>query len=514
MVQFLSRYKGVLFSLLFVVASLYIASELRLISKIGTPPQGLHAWRQTDGASIAYLYYQENAPLLKPTLHTQTADFYGSGDCATSEFPVFYYFIGKCHQWFGFSEAYARIITLSLMMLALLAAFLSIYSISKSFFISALPVLYWFSSPVIIFYSSNFLSNEPALCFALVGAALLLKYGFDQKTKWLAIATLSFAIAGLLKITALLSLIAFILALVAVGIFSKQKFNFKAIAILSLGIVPTAIWIWYAKAYNAEHQCYYFSTQLYPIWELDADGIWYFLNLTIERWSQQFYPVISLVVIGLSLIALVLRNKHIPRLLMVWWLFVSTGVIAYLGMQFQVLFAHDYYFLNLFILPFLILVLAALSFRNKANIKLEIIIGVALSVLLYMAFQKTDKLDKFRTRQFDDPKKMALLQLEPWLGRIGVKANDKVVFATDESNVPLYYLKRKGWTQYGNAINAEGGVTDSDAYAERLNRMGRFGAKYVLLYEENESLNRFPELVPHLGEFVGDSLGLSVYRYQ
>jgi len=182
-------------------------------------------------------------------------------------------------------------------------------------------------------------------------------------------------------------------------------------------------------------------------------------------------------------------------------------------MQFQVLFAHDYYFTNLFILPLMVMSFSFVELSKSINQRIRSIAGVVLSLILFLAFQKGDKINAQRREQFKDAKPK-LIELRPLLDRLGVSTEDKIVFAPDESNVSLYYLRRKGWTQYGYPLNEKGSMKDSKTYTFRLKTMYERGnAKYVVIYGD-EALTLYPEIVPFLGEELGDSLGLRVYQFK
>jgi hypothetical protein len=499
----------------FVIFSIvlgFLLEQFSVFTNVNQPPAGLHAWRQTDCASLAYLYAEEDRSFFDPAIHSQTSDFLETGDCAPSEAPILFYWVGKCYQWFGVNEAYFRLTTLALFIIALLSLFAQLFNLQKQFFESALPILFWISSPILLYYSNNFLSNMSGLSMAAIAFGFGYSYIQTQRSKHLALACVFFAIAGLFKVTALLGLMAFLLAFVVDALLSKKSiFNRKLLWIM-LAFVPTAAWIFYAKWYNAAHLCHYFSTQTFPIWELDLHGIQYHLELIAERWKGQFYPTASLVVLATSIVLIFVRIKRINRLFLLWLLFASLGTLAYLAMQFQVLFAHDYYFTNLFILPLMLMVEPFKTLSNISNKWLKLGVGIALFVCLGFAINDSKSQAEKRFLKFEDVTRERLMKLEPWLTRVGVKPSDKVVFATDESNVSLYYIKRKGWTQYGYPIDENGNMSDSENYAFRLTVMAKHHAAYLLLYAD-DALERFPELELHKGAFVADTAGLSVYHF-
>lgn len=491
----------------------YFLSVLSIFSQLDEPPKGLHAWRQTDGAAMAYTYAQDNRSFFDPTILGQTSDFLESGDCAPSEAPVIYFFVGKLYQWFGFNEAYFRWITLGLFLISILGAFWLFFSLKGQFFESALPLLFWISSPILLYYSNNFLSNMSALSMAVLGFAFGYRFIYSCKTSFISWACVFYAIAGLFKITALLGLTALLLAYLVRSIYKKKSLFDKNLLWMFLAFIPTFAWIIYAKTYNQEHLCYAFSTQLYPIWDLDFHGVQYHLELIAERWKGQFYPTISLWVLGISVLLFIINWKRFSRLYVLWVGVAFLGVLAYLAMQFQVLFAHDYYFTNLFIFPLMLLLPAFSHLKIGAKSGSNWLIGILMMLLFIQVIPEVRAISNERFTRFEDVDKERLMSFEPWLRRVGVKYDDKVVFAPDASHVSLYYLKQKGWTQCGYPLNEDGTMANSENYAFRLSVMSKNNAKYLLLYGDSV-LNVFPELEKHKGEYVADTFRLRVYKFK
>lgn len=499
--------------LAFLGILIFFLSQLSIFSQLNEPPKGLHAWRQTDGAAMAYTYAQDNRSFLNPSILGQTSDFLESGDCAPSEAPVIYYFVGKLYQWFGFNEAYFRWITLGLFLIAILGAFWLFFGLKHQFFESALPLLFWISSPILLYYSNNFLSNMSALSMAVLGFAFGYRFIYSGKTSFMAWACVFYAIAGVFKITALLGLTALLLAYLVKSIYKKQSLLDKNMLWMILAYLPTAAWILYAKAYNEEHLCYAFSTQLFPIWDLDFHGIQYHLELIAERWKGQFYPTISLWVLGVSALLFLINWNRISSFYRLWVGIAFLGVIAYVAMQFQVLFAHDYYFINLFIFPLMLLLPSLGQLKIGAKSGSNWLVGILLLLLFIQVIPEVKSIAHQRFIRYEDVDKERLMTLEPWLKRVGVGPDDKIVFAADASHVSLYYLKRKGWTQCGYPLNEDGTMADSENYAFRLTVMAKNNAKYLMLYGDSV-VKKYPELEKHKGEYVADTFRLHVYDFK
>ena len=203
-------------------------------------PKGNHTWRQTDCASLALNYYQDGLNPFKPRIHHILSDSgYGVG-----EFPILYYITALLYKIFGVHEGIFRVLNLSIFCSGLFALYLLIRDYTKNIYIAfVLPLMIW-SSPVLGFYSFNFLSNAPALGLGLIGLYNFFRYYEHQQQRYLNLSVGFFLFAGLLKITALIPFVA-IFAIFGLEFLGIMKFGksgklfpnkWKALATLSVTI--------------------------------------------------------------------------------------------------------------------------------------------------------------------------------------------------------------------------------------------------------------------------------------
>ncbi|MEL6926404.1 MAG: hypothetical protein AAFO94_20340, partial [Bacteroidota bacterium] len=238
--------------LIFLLAAIAVVFYFDYPRIFHLAPQGPHLWRQADGASIALNYYQFDGSFWSPQVHNaQSGDYH-----AVSEFPLIYYLSSWAYRLFGVQEGWLRSITLSFLLVGLLAFAKLIRGLLQDDFLSILlPLLIW-SSPFLAFYAFNFLPNAPALGMVFVGWYFVWRYYKQNHLRHWHLALLFFLLAALLKLTTLTNL----LALLAVwcwqqrnDLLSQLRLQLKLLPGLLVLFTSLFSWLAFAKYYNELH---------------------------------------------------------------------------------------------------------------------------------------------------------------------------------------------------------------------------------------------------------------------
>jgi len=169
-------------------------------------PRSIHQWRQTDCLSISINYYQNGMNFFSPEIHNLISDNKTSGKTA-GEFPLLYYFIAILWKIFGVHEWIYRLVGLILVFIGLYSFFrISDYYIKDIYWSIGLSLLL-FTSPIFANYGVSFLTNVSAICIVLAGWWLFLRFYISKSNRLLYLSMLLFLIAGLIKISTLISFI-------------------------------------------------------------------------------------------------------------------------------------------------------------------------------------------------------------------------------------------------------------------------------------------------------------------
>jgi len=449
------NYSAILFIIILISVSFFYNYHKIAFKR----PQSVHKWRQSDCASIALNYYQGGMKFFKPETHNLTSDDGTSGKCFTSEIPILYYTIASFYTIFGYHEYIYRIFNTLLFFLGLFFLFRLLHYLLKDTFWSISLTLLIFTSPVLVYYGNNYLSNSSALSFSIIGWYYFIRFSLESKPKWFYISMVVFLIAAALKITALFSVFA-IIGIYILELFGYEKFkekgklfnqNIRFLFPIILIFIIIGSWILYARNYNQEHTCAYFSTTIFPIWDLDKTAINGVLDNIRNIWIYQYFNKSVLLFLAICFLFIVIYFRKNNKLLIYSVLFILTEIIVYIILQFWTFADHDYYTINMYILPVLIIIgTFDVLKRNFNKIFSSPISKVAFLVFLvfniYYAHQKIN--ERYKGWMNDYSENKDIYSITPYLRQIGISSNDTVISIPDASHVSLYLMNQKGWTEY------------------------------------------------------------------
>lgn len=519
------RFQKLVFLFIALVLSLlYIGSVLR------KGPSNTHMWRQTDCLSITKKY-QDGAAFLEPEMHIQLAKDFQSGKSA-GEFPLLYWTIGNIWKLSGQSHLVYRLIYLLILLGGVYSLFLIVRLYFADFFWSTLLALSLFFSPIYAYYGVSFLTDGPALAFALIGTYFILNYFIHKNKIHFGGAMLFFALVGLLKIS---SLIVFVFVL---GLFVLEGFGFKVhrkhrlfqnkvFEYLGFASVLVIIVAWYAYAawYNKLYEFKYTFNHIFPFWLTDQYD---FAALMDDIKNQSLLVFIN----KWTLIALVamwlfnlIRFGKVERVYSLINLIIPIGGFIYVALWFPLFGVHDYYYMPLVILiPAVIIPFFIDLKHNFTNVfqhritKIAVLTFFSLNLLYthQISEAKTGKLKGETNPIIDNPKFVGFMnwansdvghniyqyyRIREHLEALGVSTSTKVIVLSDESfNTSLYLMNRNGWTNFMKFKSIE----------EIIRLKEQRGAEFIFIHKD--------DLINHsyLNELVDEPLtqfeNLLIYR--
>ncbi len=434
---------------------------------LGREPQSIHHWRQSDGASIALNYYQHGMDFFQPEIHFQASDNSSSG-YGVGEFPILYYITAGLYHLFGPLTPILRILNCLIFFLGIFYLFKGLKGYLESKFWAYFIITVFISSPVILYYSNNYLPNIPSLSLVFIAWYHIGKYQKNQLVKHIWLSSLFFCLAGLLKITALISFIPLVgLAIISLLPIGKwQFFKQKTHTITALISVVFINFIWYKWAinYNNQHTTSYFSTHTWPYYSLDLETI----NKVWEKielfWMQDYFYDDSY---SLLKIALLLFVINLGRLKAFWTYMFSTvliGSLIYCYLFFLNLMNHDYYIINLYILPILLLVSIVELWKRRDSIFFRnILFKMALICFLYYGinYGKERLHERYYGWMNDMNLYDPLIGIEDFLRNQGIQQEDKFLVIGDPTpNTALYRMNQKGWSDLYNLAGSSQQLND------------------------------------------------------
>lgn len=492
-----------IFSLLFVLLCFVFGLQKVLFQ----PPQSLHIWRQTNSLSIAYNYYQDDLPFFKPEIHNQFSDGGTSGK-SVGEFPIIYYIVAGLWQVFGHNEGVFRILHLIIQFLGLFALFQIVKRITKSRIYAGFVSLLIFTSPMVVFFGPNFLPDVPALSFVFIAWYFMFIFLEKRGQGYLWIAALFFCLSMLLKITSALSYIALGGWILYELLFKKREkgvfnFNVKHLIPFVLIIPVVVAWYLYVEVYNKAHGGHFSFHGIWPVWDMSKEQLVRIIDaLDKIYFKQMFFPITQYVTVGIWIFLIIVIRKLQP-VLRYFIVVMPIGLILQVALWFQVLEGHDYYTINLLVV---FAAVWAIFFNQLGKFKLSNSRAMQFIVIIFLGinvFNCKNRIEERYTGWMNDMyenRMSSLTELESTLQRLGIGRDDKVISYPDYTiNASLYYMKRKGYTEFGSDLNSVEGIQ------KRIDD----GAGYLII-NDTTVLDR-THLQPFVKERVGKYKNILIY---
>ncbi|MDB5283194.1 MAG: hypothetical protein JWO06_2269 [Bacteroidota bacterium] len=471
-------------------------------------PQGIHQWRQCDGASFARNYYYDSMNFFEPKIN----GIFGNNGKMVGEFPIIYYTAACLYKVFGFHEFLLRLISLILFFIGLFYLYRTILFLLKDEFYSLICALLLFTSPVIIFYANNFLPDVPALSLAFIGYYYFLNYVKTCKPINLVWAALIFSLAGVLKITALIGFVAIIGVFVLSILFRRKNAdenawwkNFKHL--LPFFLFPfliSLVWILYSKHYNAVNRTGYFLLTIRPLWEMSSDAIRDVLAQYRWNWSRQYFYSEFIKVIPFLVILIYLIPKRSFTML-AWFTMFLAGAALYVILFFAQFGVHDYYIICILLLPVAICVMLLYRINEwkpqwYSSPILRLTVLIFFGVCVYHGQYRTH--ERLNAPE-DELQFFNMMDIEPYLNKIGVDINSRVISMGDPtSGVSLYLMNRKGWAQ----------MSFTPFEPRDIVFFKKRGAKFLIAQTTwKPTAEKLKEYEPFMKNKIGEYKGASIY---
>ena len=492
-------------------------------TKLGS--YSVHQWRQSDCLSITSNYYEEDLNFLETKINW--CGKHGVRN-VISEFPIIYFFVAKLWKIFGKEPGIYRLMNLIIFSFGLFALYKICQKLLLSNFWAIILTLFLFTSPLLAYYANNFIMNTTAFSLVLIGLYFNIYYYKNTKVKYLLYGNLFYLIAALLKVTALLSFTG-LLPIHYYLLFRKRVTNKKIAHYCSPIIVLILVfsWYYYAHQYNQSNLQGIFLQGILPFWDLNFLQFKNILILLYHNLLPNYFSHGVFFFIILAFIYSALNFKKTNKLLFVLCLNCIIGSISYILLFFQVFNVHDYYLINLLVVPpiiilqfFVLLKRINSEILNSKSLKaISLIVLVALiynaAVLTRVKYKSHDRMVKYSFILDNQAKNhwssyhwkykntfKKLETIEPYLRDLGINRHDKVISMPDYSiNITLSLMNQIGFTDFGfNELKGE----------ERIEHFIDLGAKYLII--NDSTLKKEKYLKPYLQNHFGQYENIDIYQ--
>lgn len=498
---------GFIANVTFLVVFVILFFVFNLNKTFFEPPQSVHIWRQTNCLSITQNYYQYNLPFFEPEIHNQFCDGGYSGR-AVGEFPVIYYTVAQLWKVFGNEEWIFRMVQTLILFAGLWCLFKSMFYLFKNWIWAGFGSLLLFTSPMVVFYGPNFLPDAPGLAFVFISWYFITKFLKNRKIISLWISALFFALSMLLKITSGLSFIALGGWILYELIFQKKEdriFNFQIkhlIPFVPVIFVVTG-WYLYAEHYNAIHRGHFSYHGIWPIWTMTKVQFFRIIDaLNKIYFKELFLPYTQYLTMGVWIYLLIII-KRLKRIFRYFIIVLPAGFVMQMILWFQVLEGHDYYTINLLIVFAAVWAIFFYSLKNTRILSHPVFYLAGTVFLIWNIVTCQNRIEERYTSWMNSmyvDHMQPLVEIESYFVELGIDPEDKVISLPDYTiNASLYYMKRKGYTEFGSDFN------NIETFYTRIEQ----GAKYMIV--NDTTILKTKIIQPFITKKMGEYKNIWIY---
>lgn len=438
-----------LFGILIFCFSLHLLfSYIGVYSFFNRRPCSIHLSAQSQRASVALNYYKNDMNFLEPRIQR-----YISGTGITGlEFPIIYYSAAILYKLFGFNEFYLRLIDLIIVLFGFYLFYRLSYYYIKSYILTVFIVGSAIISPVLLFYSPNFLPDAPSLGLVLASWFYFFRHLQTNKNKYLYLFILFGTVATLLKAIAIMFFLVIISLMILdflkffkgnnkVYLFEKKK---KTFLYIFLALVLVFSWYYYAHYITIKYNNKSFA--LSPVIADSLDALKVVWQAVKNYWGYQYYAKETYILFICSIITIILSFKLIDRLLfsiMFLYIIGSIGYIYFFSWQFK---DHDYYVIAILPTVFFTLLTFGEVFIKLTKKYFRPIIIILIVILFFNMREalvncKRNYFERyFYSVYFQGKDFRPYENIEPVLRLKGIKRTDKTISAFDDTYCASLYL--------------------------------------------------------------------------
>ncbi|MDX9695644.1 MAG: glycosyltransferase family 39 protein [Bacteroidales bacterium] len=473
----------ILFVSIFIILSALFYNGFKELNEL---PKGFHHWKQSMHFSIIQNYTKEDTGFLHPSINNLFNND-NTGNLIL-EFPILHKITAIIIQVIPFtSPNIFRWLILVLTFIGFFHAYKLANQILNDQILSFFTSLLTFVIPIVVYYGANYLVDVPAMAFGFSTIYYFEKYYLKNNVIHLIAGLLFFTLSGLLRLPVLILPISYI----ATTLVLRKKPFYLLWVIPSIIIV--LIWYYYVKTHNnyfvsyppSETYSYLTTAKISSTYE----SIFRFM---IYQFGFIYRFAVFYIIVG---VLLLVYRKNLSAFWITVLLVNLLGSFIYIFLWFGIFEQHDYYFVPVIPIVFLIWINIFYLAKKSDIRKYYIIIAMALLFLNCISVygnmrQRTYKKkinvthilpSKFESGMWyffkdDDTKNWKVLrEISPFthntlLNNYGILPQDTVICDFDMSpTYSLALLDKKGWTGYNCNFQS---LKDYEKYAN-------MGAKYL-----------------------------------
>lgn len=444
---------------LVVLLSVTITGLLLHRGHFSEEPSGIHTWTQSDHYALARGFQENGLNFFRPETFFYHENPGKEASTVTAvDFPIHNYIPAVIMKLSGSeSPAIYHWYLFLISIIGLFYLYRLAHLFNKSMILSLLIVFFVAASPVFTFYQIRFIPSVPSLSTAFIGFYYYFVYRENQRLRTLVIALGFLTLSALTRMTFLIPL----LAVCGQEFFFLVRQNKERWKKLGLIVAAGILFLSYTM-YNAWLRKQFggiFLTNFIP-----AASINDFFVITREVfriWKWEYLTwlhcllllVCVLKFLYLRFIRKVIHPQTRENSLLI--LFLLLGSSAFYLVMIGQFIAHDYYFIDAFLIPGIVILSLFSSYlvpeTRFALIISWIAIPCVIGALLFLNFKTQDA--RHEQERFGENARVIsnFKDGEKLLNQLGIPQNALIaVLDPSPCNLPFLYLHRKGYINMKN----------------------------------------------------------------
>jgi Dolichyl-phosphate-mannose-protein mannosyltransferase len=422
-------------------------------------PGYIHGWAQVDRYALSMGFLRNGFDLLHPEtmvynpIYPNDLLVQGATTLTAVDFPIHDYLVALVMKLTGIQSPWLfRVYVIvagcvGLFYLGKLAR-LILQDELKAFFVVAFAAL----SPVFVYYQGSLLPSVPSLALTIAGVYCYFLFRAKESNRFFHVSMVLLALALLSRTTFVIPFVA-VLGMEFLSVVKTRMIAWKRYVLVLPIIGLFFLYRWHNDVLRNEYGSM-FLHRLIPA--ESREEVWFLLNYIWEHWRFAYFSSIhywALALIAFTVLLLFVARKIQKQsrssLLAFTGIYLLGCLLFAVAMlkQFQ---DHDYYFLDTFYLPFVLLLVGLLSFLPNAQHRLQkAIYLMVLGSFIAFAFRMPQRSQRNRHEAGVNNRLQNTIEnftgSAEYLDSLGV-SRSAIVLVIDAvaPNVPLTLMERKG----------------------------------------------------------------------
>ncbi len=447
--------QSLFFFLVFILSCVF---HFRYINEF---PSHTHAWAQSDRYALSLGFLENGLNFFKPqtfVLNHQFPDDWetpSNSSITAVDFPIHDYIPALLMKISGTASPFVfRLYILLYSFLGLFFLFRLAYMLTKDHFKSFIILIFAATSPVFVYYQSGFLPTIPSLSNAIIGLYFYFKYLTNTSKKEFNLSILFLTLAALSRTTFAIPLIA-----IVCNEFLKIVRKKTNLSVRYFSLVFSFIAIIAYMLYNGHLREVYGSIFLnYFLPATSLSQVKEILKVVYENWFYEYFSkyhyLLAMIVVVITTyfffkkkIKLTQNSYSIFTFLFITFLGCTLFAVLMLR-QFP---AHDYYFLDTFFLPIVLLIAIVISLIPPIeNKRFKLVLGSLVGILaLFMMVKPIYSQKERRVTGYWDRTGAMIKNFQnssELLDSLNISKESKIlVLDANAPNIPFILMERKGY---------------------------------------------------------------------